>query len=456
MTPSYTPGQKLRAVNSKVVYQLGEFIAAGGEGSVYALSGQSDRVAKLYPAAMTKDRVKRLSATINAGTSDIKSVATWPEDILVTRHRAPVGFVMPRVDNAAPLHQLISPVTRLKERPNFSYGSLLALAENLCRAVATLHRDNIVIGDINGNNFFVLPNGTVRVIDCDSMQVGLKPKWFPEVKVEEYLPPELQDKHLSKTRRTPSHDIFSLAVMIFQLLIMGRHPFAGNDGLDLLQSIGQRRHAFCKIPPLHNAFKQLGLAPRSILTAEVMELFLQTFSHTEGRVWRKGPGRPSAEAWMHALSDARRSLQTCSKSTAHQFTPQAKACPWCEMEQRGVPAFFAKLSPGQTPAAQTKAKKRPESSWKPYLRVALWIGNALVLVVQLVCIVIYETVVTVLELLEPVWQVLRQGPSKTIAIISTLIDNFISWAVAWTLRLTKIAFSLWLLFVVIKLLAGNI
>ena len=39
--------------------------------------------------------------------------------------------------------------------------------------------------------------------------------------------PELQGGRLDRTDRTANHDAFGLAVMAFQLLFMGRHPFVG-------------------------------------------------------------------------------------------------------------------------------------------------------------------------------------------------------------------------------------
>ncbi|NJM53317.1 MAG: hypothetical protein HC846_07920, partial [Blastocatellia bacterium] len=43
-----------------------------------------------------------------------------------------------------------------------------------------------------------------------------------------HLAPELQGIDLSEVEREKKHDNFGLAVIIFQLLFLGRHPFAGN------------------------------------------------------------------------------------------------------------------------------------------------------------------------------------------------------------------------------------
>jgi len=48
-----------------------------------------------------------------------------------------------------------------------------------------------------------------------------------EVRISTHLPPELQGRPLHGIVRTVDHDSFGLAVIIFQLLFMGRHPFSG-------------------------------------------------------------------------------------------------------------------------------------------------------------------------------------------------------------------------------------
>src|SRR5260221_336565 len=70
----------------------------------------------------------------------------------------------------------------------------------------------------------------VRLVDCDSFQVIANGKAFLcEGYVDEYLSPELQGLSLSGLTRTENHDRFGLAVLIYQLLFVGRHPYQGND-----------------------------------------------------------------------------------------------------------------------------------------------------------------------------------------------------------------------------------
>jgi hypothetical protein len=61
-------------------------------------------------------------------------------------------------------------------------------------------------------------------------------------------PPELQGKRLDQVTRTSNHDSFGMAVLVFNLLFMGRHPFAGKylgrDDMPMDKAIAQFRFAY--------------------------------------------------------------------------------------------------------------------------------------------------------------------------------------------------------------------
>ena len=84
------------------------------------------------------------------------------------------------------------------------------------------------MGDVNEKNVFVSPQAMVRLIDCDSYQINAGGQtYLCEVGVPLYTPPELQGQSFRGVVRTHNHDRFGLAVLIFHLLFVGRHPFAG-------------------------------------------------------------------------------------------------------------------------------------------------------------------------------------------------------------------------------------
>ena len=133
-----------------------------------------------------------------------------------------VGFTMPMLTSQHPLHDLFGPKRRQALFPNAHWSFLVHTGINLSRAFEVLHDRNIVVGDVNSNNVVVYPDSTARLIDCDSFQIQGKGKLFRcNVGVAEYQPPELQGRDFSRIERLPQHDLFGLAVMIFQLLFVG-------------------------------------------------------------------------------------------------------------------------------------------------------------------------------------------------------------------------------------------
>ena len=68
----------------------------------------------------------------------------------------------------------------------------------------------------------------MRLIGCDSFQITAGGRCFTcDVGVPMFTPPELQERSLTGVIRSENHDNFGLAVVIFQVLFMGSHPFAG-------------------------------------------------------------------------------------------------------------------------------------------------------------------------------------------------------------------------------------
>src|SRR5213080_3507699 len=160
----------------------------------------------------------------------LTSIAAWPIGTLHKTSSGPlVGFLMPKVSGYRPIHELYSPAQRKFCFPKADWAFLVHTARNVASAVAGIHARGYVLGDINQGNVLVAPNATVTLIDCDSFQVRVNGRHFLcEVGVPEFTPPELHGRGtFSGVIRTPNHDAFGLAVLIFHLLFMGRHPFAG-------------------------------------------------------------------------------------------------------------------------------------------------------------------------------------------------------------------------------------
>jgi DNA-binding helix-hairpin-helix protein with protein kinase domain len=188
-----------------------------------------------------------------------------------------------------------------------------------------------VVGDINEGSVLVASNATVRLIDCDSFQVTTPSKMYPcIVGVETFTPPELQGKNFREVVRTTNHDAFGLAVMVFQLLFMGRHPFAGRfhgkGDMPIPKAISELRFAYSAM----RADVQMERPPHtpslSIVGDEIAFLFERAFA----KQMVQG-GRPEPSEWVQALVGLERNLKQCGSNPSH-WHHKGTSCPWCPME----------------------------------------------------------------------------------------------------------------------------
>src|SRR5262249_47326883 len=142
---------------------------------------------------------------------------------------------------------------------------------------------------------------TVRLIDCDSFQViSGNRRFLCEVGVETFTPPELQEKDFSRTIRTAHHDNFGLAVMVFLMLFMGRHPFAGRylgqGEMPISRAIRE-----CRFPygAMHISV-QMEPPPSTPLLSIVGDTVARLFERAFAREAIQ-QGRPDASTWVSAL-----------------------------------------------------------------------------------------------------------------------------------------------------------
>src|SRR5439155_5011102 len=225
--------REYRKSNGWVIH-LGNDIGGGGEGRIYTTVEEPGLVAKIY-TTVTGEREAKLAAMLaqpphNTYTQKHFPLA-WPTERLYDREDQCVGFLMPYIahkDNF-PLLKLYNPKDRLKTLHLFSWKYLLHAAMNLASTVSVLHENGYIIGDVNESNILISRTALVTLVDCDSIQVPRRNGSFFRCAVgkPEYTPPELQGRDFHAINRTAYHDNFGLAVLIFQMLMEGVHPFSG-------------------------------------------------------------------------------------------------------------------------------------------------------------------------------------------------------------------------------------
>src|SRR4029453_7088235 len=330
---------------------LGRCLGQGGEGAVYAVANRPGTVAKIYARRPDEHASRKLGAMVQLGTEELSAIAACPQDLLHDpRTGNVVGFLMPRVDAHREIHELYGPSDRKLAFPDAGWGFLIRAARNLAAAFDVVHRHGHVVGDVNQGNVVVSRQATGRLIDCDSFQITHLGRNYPcRVGVPLFTPPELQGRKLDDLARTPEHDRFGLAVLIFHLLFMGRHPYAGRHPdraipvetalREGLFAFGRKARSAGVVPPPYSLWLR-------DLTPTVAELCERAF----GREAIESGPRPTAGEWVFALESLENSLTTCRDDPRHVHAHANGSCPWCRIENDGWPSFFF-LPPGTAPGS---------------------------------------------------------------------------------------------------------
>ncbi|OMQ22798.1 helix-hairpin-helix domain-containing protein [Serratia oryzae] len=308
---------------------VAELIGKGGEGEVYKINNRPEIVVKIYNVNKRSEREGKVRAMVDTALYSKTNLIAYPREIVTDKTGKFLGFVMRFVSGYHPLHELYSPKSRLRHFPKSDYRFLVRAALNVARAVGKVHQDGGVIGDLNHSGILVAQDATIALIDADSFQFYLKGiTYHCVVGVPEFTPPELHGKNLALVERTIEHDNFGLAVAIFHLLFMGRHPYAGRysgPDISMSEAIAQNRFAFSLI----RQNETQTISPPGSLT---LDLFPDVLAHAFEQAFGLAPGaRPNAKAWIQILTTLESSLSSCNTIKTHYYPSKAKGCVWCKL-----------------------------------------------------------------------------------------------------------------------------
>lgn len=203
-------------------------IGSGGEGIVYQISGGN--VFKEYKNFESGD-VEKL---IKLSRLNLDYLAIPIE--LVIENNIPIGYTMKKITGVDLKKSIGMPKTIFqKKMPNYTRKDLLLIALDITTKIKKLHDKNVLIGDINENNFMLdIEKRKVYFIDCDSYQID---NFKCEVGTPSYTPPELQGIDFRTQFRTKENEYFSLAVLLFTILMPGQKPYASIGGTSVEANI---------------------------------------------------------------------------------------------------------------------------------------------------------------------------------------------------------------------------
>jgi DNA-binding helix-hairpin-helix protein with protein kinase domain len=157
------------------------------------------------------------------------------------------------------------------------------------------------------------------------------------VATTDYAAPELQAVNDYATfRRTPSHDNFGLAALVYQTLSDGVHPYYGTVEMpagtkQLPPGMGERISKNLWPHSSSKAGKPRVTPPPdacdfAIFPNQLQDLFFRAFDegHTDPN------RRPSAAEFVRALDAHIQALDTCAANPKHRYNRGLRQCPWCE------------------------------------------------------------------------------------------------------------------------------
>ncbi|MBB5369860.1 MULTISPECIES: hypothetical protein [unclassified Janthinobacterium] len=318
---------------------LGKLIKSGGAGSVYLLPGAPTQVAKLYHPHL--DRVqnrRKLEAMLELSPELPDQLENgrryvqiaWPQAAVFDGEGGFAGFVMPLLDMAQTAeleHILQERQARAAGLPT-GLGPKLTLAANLAAVIDALHQQQHYVVDLKPVNLrFYRDSLYIAMLDCDGFSIQGHAERFPaEQFTVDYLAPEFQRKGMPAGAE-PAQDRFALAVVIFQLLNFGIHPYSGRPAnaqvpTDIPGRIRDGYYAY-------GVKRQKLMAPNAtsghaLMPPELRAMFDRAFGKSPKAV------RPSASDWAQLLRTyAQRSggkLTVCKLKPEHQhFTGMACA-----------------------------------------------------------------------------------------------------------------------------------
>ncbi len=339
-------------------------LGAGGEGTVYAVAGDTARCVKIYhEKKRTPELEAKLTAMIAAPPKDPTLAAghysiCWPQAIVYEDEACTtfIGFIMPLIDtNVFREYHLLcdkpgatsSVCYRLENfGTGFTYLHMYVVALNLASCVASIHEAGHAIGDLNDKNILVsTKDSKITIVDCDSFEIhGTDGKIFPcSVYMPEYSAPEVI-KHETIENRQYS-DRFALVVLIFKLLMLNTHPYASRgSSVEHLNTPGEKiADGYYPYEDYDNleVFPPAYALPYDIIPPNIKELFRRCFK--EGQ--HNPVLRPSANDWFAVIKENYLSMHEylknkrnfCLKNTLHMYPTHLSECPWCAMKDDYFP-----------------------------------------------------------------------------------------------------------------------
>lgn len=248
---------KLRSNDTPINLTNSDFLAAGGEGKIYA---KKDVVYKICePGKMIPEgKIKELS-TINDPNVIV------PQDIVLDMKNNVVGYTMKYLKDTYVLGQLFAKAFRV--RNNITPDAIFHLIRNMQKRIEQIHKKNILLVDLNELNFLVDQKfKEIFFIDVNSYQT----KSYKATAIMD----SIRDRHCKNNKFSEGTDWFSFAILSFQLFI-GMHPFKGRH--NTLKTLDERMLGNMPIINPTVTYPKGACQPFDVIPANYMQWYKAVF-----------------------------------------------------------------------------------------------------------------------------------------------------------------------------------
>ncbi len=281
--------------------RLGQLLASGGEGSIYAVDSES--VAKIYKAGKITQRKKKKLELMFSKNLKYLGIC-FQKELLYNSKGDFVGYMMPKATGVELGRSIFIKPLFLKHFPNWKKIDLVRLCLNILDKFKYLHSRNILIGDINPSNILMVNSQEIYIVDTDSFQV----EEFPcPVGTNLFVAKEIQGIHFENQLRTQGNENFALATLLFMLMMNGKPPYSHQGGESILENIRLQKFPY----PL--SYRKGEHIPSgqwrfiwSHLSYRLKEAFFETFQ--AGGKYSTEDARLSVDQWINIFKDYEKNL----------------------------------------------------------------------------------------------------------------------------------------------------
>lgn len=281
-------------------------ISEGGEGVIYKTS-LSEVICKIYfKNRLTEDRKVKLELMVSRQSPD--RMICWPLELVRNAWGEFVGYLMPLAKGETFNLSIFKPPILREMFPHWHREHLVQLAITTLSLIKKLHDLNVLIGDINPNNFMVCNEREVYLVDTDSFQIEA----FPcPVGTPHFTPPELIGQSYGDFLRTKDHEVFAVATLLFMILFPGKPPYSGQGGGDVVESIQKREFPY--VMEEGDRFSARPFGPyrfiwshlHSLLKQDLKDIFHKGNRVPDSHPDERNPSRPTSNYVDRLLFDLR-------------------------------------------------------------------------------------------------------------------------------------------------------